>query len=601
LKDLAEKGDPRARWEWQRYLLDLYDFARLTGEAPARALLLRALGGTGRETRGAATTRWVLEQLVAGFEAMATAEAPVASFTPAARESARPAPARSRAAGGALAAHRALAGRLVRLLRSDLAFLRDPDTLPARMRLLKTERRGPATTAAAAALRLYSVCAQAFHVAARAAPADRSRLLSYCLYPLYDFDPTPHLRRTGAPPEPPWTVYREGLAALLQSVARAGQRPAALAGLRAALDRRFFRAHAARLPVLLHDQAPDLPTLLDGRPYRGASALVLRADQLIVGGRSVLRPGRRHFRVALTEAFFAGNRGTQLTLFAPSDLPMGKAAPLLERAAATGFYEVGLGGIVESPSQVGYWRLARGPAPIRLREVVVSLAPISAAAATLVKLSPAKLGWDRACARDALGVLLAPREATPYGPDGRLPPQTSPRSTWDALYLALRGLADAFPTACAVRIAADPKLPYADFLATLATLRAHRGASATWRWVGYALPPGPPPANATFAGRVSVRLAAKVKLLGWPRGVTQSRDDLTRRLRPCYLEALDTTPARWGRFEVHSAADKTLVSQVRGTSPEELSLNGCLARAVEAWRKAQSVDIPCRFFVHLKP
>jgi len=43
------------------------------------------------------------------------------------------------------------------------------------------------------------------------------------------------------------------------------------------------------------------------------------------------------------------------------------------------------------------------------------------------------------------------------------------------------------------------------------------------------------------------------------------------------------------------------VSQLRGTAPEELSLNGCIAGAVDAWRKQYSVDGPLHFRVQLKP
>lgn len=583
LEQLAAKGNRRARWLRLRYLFDLYDFARLTGESAARRLVLGALGGTGRERPGARATRLVIDRLVAGFGAVGAPLAPTQRL-------------------GSVAGrgeHRALARRLVGLLRSDRAFVDDPKILPRRLKLLKSEARGPAS--AAARLRLYALCAQAFRVAARAAPHLRPTVLNHCLYPLYDFDPTPHLQRVGAPPHPPWTAYQRRLQQLLDAVAGAGPRMAALAGLRTELDQRFLRKNGARLPVQLHDQTRDLPTLTAGQPYRGASALVLRADQLLAGGRTVLRPRRRHFRVALTEAYFAGNRHTQLTLFASTSLLMGRLAPVLERAAATGFYRVGFGGVVSAPSRVGYWGLAQGPPPVRLREVVVSLAPISAAAATLKSLDPAKVGWDRTCARDGLGVLLAARQATPYGPDGRLGPLLSPRTTAEALHLALRRLRDAFPTACAVRISADPNLGYGDFLAAIATLRAAKGAAAAWRWVGYGLPPGKPTANATFASRVAVRLAAKVRLQRWPRRVKASSGDLERRIRPCYLKALDTAPARWGRLEVHSAPGKTLVSQVRGTSPEELSLNSCIARAVDAWRKHHSVDGPLRFGVQLKP
>jgi len=594
LGHLSEKGNLRARWSRLRYLFELYDFARLTGSAPARRLLLVALGGTGREKRGARTTRLVLERLTAALGAFAKGSVQTAQSRPV----------------KAAPQWRALARRLAGLLRSDRAFLDDPKILPKRLGLLKAEARGPAS--AAARLRLYALCAQAFRVAVRADPPSRPLVLNHCLYSLYDLDATPHLKRQGAPPHPPWTAYQNGLQKLLDQVAATSPRMMALAGLRMDLDRRFLRHNGARLPVLLHSLAKDLPRLTAGRPYQGSSSLVLRTDQLLAGGRVVMRPKKRHFRVALTEAYFAGNRHTQLTLFAVSGLPMGQIATVLNRAAATGFYRVGFGGVVATPSRVGYWRRPRPTSPMRLREVVVSLAPISAAAANMKPRDLGKVGWDRACARHGLGVLLAARQATPYGSDGRLSPLLSPGTTAEALLLALSRLRDAFPTACAVRISADPKLGYADFLSALATLRTPRGQAAArkWPWVGYALPPvdptgpgttGNPHGNAAFANRVAVRLAAKVTLQRWPRRLKASPADLKRRIRPCYLQVLDTTPTRWARLEVHSASDKTLANQVRGTAPEELSLNSCVARAVDAWRKHHQVDRPLRFRVVLKP
>lgn len=579
LDRLAAQRNRRARWSRLRYLFDLYDFARLTGEAPARRLLLRALGGTGAEPRGARATRLVLDRLTAALRAFSKPPAPALGAPHAGRQMKTP---------------RRMAALLAGLLRSDRAFGRDPKTLAARLKLLKAARTGP--VAAAATLRLYSLCAQAFRVAARAAPSRRTFVLNHCLYALYDFDPSPHLRLVGAAPQPPWTTYRDRLQQLLDSAA-SGPRMAALVGLRTELDRRFYRRNAARLPVLLFEHARDLPRLTGGQPYRGTSALVLRTDQLLLGGRVVVRPGKRHFRVALTEAYFAGNRHTRVSLFPVAGLPMGQLAPVLERAAATGFYTVGFGGVVMSPSRAGYWRRPRKAKPLRPREVGISLAPISAAAASLRNLAPAQLGWDRTCARDRLGVLLADREATPYGPDGRLSPLSSPQSTAQALQLALARLRSAFPTACAVRIAAAPKLTYGAFLAAIATLRGSPG----WRWFGYDRPPGKPAANATFAGRVSARLAAKVKLQRWPRQLRAPKRDLIRRIRPCYLQSLDKAPARWGRLEAHSASNKTLVSQLRGTNPEELTLNNCIARAIDAWRKHHSVDIPLRLGIQLKP
>jgi len=409
-------------------------------------------------------------------------------------------------------------------------------------------------------------------------------------------------------PHPPWIVYQQGLQGLLEAVATANRRAGALASLLEERDRRFYERRRYRLPILVHRQVRDLPSLTGGQAYRWHSALMVRPDQLLHGGRSVLKPQARHFRVALSEAFFAGNKQTHVTLFATSGLPMAKLKPVLERAAATGFYSVGFGGAVTASSQVGFWRLARGPTPIRLREVPLSLAPISAAAAALKKIPVRQLRWSSACDRYRLGVLLGQGQATPYGPDGRLPAVLSTRSTGDALLRALGQLRDAFPDACAIRIAVEDKLSYAELLAALSVLHTklkapiHPRSTAAWRYAGYDLgPPKPPATGATFASRMQVRIAAKITLPRFPRRLRAHREDLARRIRPCYLRALDVTPARWAKLEVQSTPGKTLVNQARGTSPEELSLNGCVANVVSRWRKALSLPGPLKLTVQLKP
>lgn len=604
LLELGEKGNREASWEVTHYLFDLYDQARLTGDGSARTLLWQGLGQTGPARRGAEATRTVVQGLLTRLNdflrrpAAASARAGSGGVGPTGTPSG-PAAARDQDEK-----RRRLALRLKALLQSDEAFLTGAKGLGHRLRLLKSERRGP--TGYAAELRLYALCAQAFRVAVLAPPQRRPAILNHCLYPLFELDPAPHLKPGTAVPQPPWTLYQQGLGELLGAVAAANRRAGALASLLEERDRQFYELRRHRLPILLHSQARDIPTLRGGRPYRWHSALMVRPDQLVYGGRSVLKPQARHFRVALSEAFFAGNKQTHVTLFATTGLPMAMLKPVLERAAATGFYSVGFGGVVTAASEVGFWRLAKGPTPIRLREVPLSLAPISAAAATLKTIPVSRLRWASACDQHQLGVLLGQGEATAYGPDGRLQPVLSTRSTGEALLQALGQLRDAFPSACAVRIAATDKLSYAELLAALSTLHSKGwspttpGSARGWRYVGYDLGP-PKPTAATFASRVQVRIAAKITLPRLPRRLRAQREELARRIRPCYLRALDVTPARWAELEVRSTADKTLVNQARGTSPEEISLNGCVADEVSGWRKARAVAGPLRFTVQLKP
>ena len=127
------------------------------------------------------------------------------------------------------------------------------------------------------------------------------------------------------------------------------------------------------------------------------------------------------------------------------------------------------------------------------------------------------------------------------------------------------------------------------------------GAKA-FRYLGYQLAPFKPPAGGgAFAGRVQVRLTAKVTLQRWPRRAGGDRAALLRQIRPCYLAALDQTPTRWAVLVGQSADDQTLVSQRRGTTPEEVSFTSCVARRVQAWRRAGAIGGPLQFQVTLKP
>ena len=80
-----------------------------------------------------------------------------------------------------------------------------------------------------------------------------------------------------------------------------------------------------------------------------------------------------------------------------------------------------------------------------------------------------------------------------------------------------------------------------------------------------------------------------------------SAPGLVRRLRTCYLPALDGAPARWAVYDVRLGEGKPIVSRVRGTQPEELSLTECLSGAVDTWRQVGNVTGAMRFQVELRP
>ncbi|MDY0001958.1 MAG: hypothetical protein RBU30_11730 [Polyangia bacterium] len=573
LVELERRGaatDRQAAWEAARYLFDLYDFARLTGDAPARAWLWKALALPGAPGRGAAATRQVLELLerrIAGLPSGVGGKGPAA---------------------------------LSALIASDRAFLAEPSAFPRRVATLRALRDGP--LGYAAELRLYALGAQSFRAAVLAPPETRPLVLNHCLYALYDMDAAPHLRAVGRAPDPPWNAYREGLAAILERVGAAGHRQAELASRLLERDRRFYASNLHALPLAIGAQVPRLPRIAAGRPFGGGAAVLRLADQVVIGGRGLVRPEARDFRVALSRLFFAHGQRTHLTLFGPEDLDTRHLKELLERAADTGFYTLGLGGGKASTSREGYWA-STGKDPLEPRELVVSLAPSSEAARTLTNLGREELQWDRGCARHGIGLILRQGEVVAAGPEGRLEPIRPIGSLSEAAVSAVSGLHRAFPGACGLWVAAEPGVTYGELIRVAERLLGRdRPELQAFSYLGLLLdPPGLPPSGNAFPQRVQQRLKARVALASWPRRLASSEPALVSAIRPCYLDALDILPTRWARLDVVSTPEKTLVSQPRGTSPEEERLNACVSGAVEAWRRGEDTIGPLRFQVDLKP
>jgi hypothetical protein len=537
------------------------------------------------------------------------------------------------------------------LLRSDLAFHARRRSLEQRVKELRALKRGPLRYAAL--LRLYAPCAQAFRAAVLAPPPARPRILNHCLVPLYPIDASPHLRPRDPLPHPPWPVFRRGMRALLEAASGAGPRAAEIVSRLRARDRRFFASQAHRLPLALHGQSDALVRLRGGRPWTVGPAVLRLEDQLITGGKTVSRPQKRHFRVAMSRLFFAHGKRTHLTLFASRTLASRQLVALLERAADVGFYTLGLGGVQRLSTRRGYWQLTERP-PVQPRELVISLAPSSEAAQILKDLPVDRLRWDKTCAGQDLGLVIradgpGAGAVVPAGRDGRLPPVeakagavtgtgagtgagtrsgsgigtgaglgtgtgTGTRSgigsgtvTGAAAGLAAAAaraaaaLKAAFPGQCGLWVSPGPKVTFAQLVAVVRRL----SGAGTFGYLGYRIhPPKPPAKGDAFARRVKQRRAARIKLRRLPRRLRARRDAraaLTRAVRPCYLAALDSLPTRWALLSIQSTPEKTLVNQQRGTAPEEVSLNECVADAVQRWRKAQGIQGLLRFQLRLQP
>lgn len=608
LRRRAAQGHRRAGWEAAHYLLDVYDLARLTGDDAARRWLWRALELPGAPRRGAKATRQVLARLTRLARALpadaAGAADPPRRTRPRATDPRAQPPRRAAAAPrgrGAPGPARTAAGIASRaaalraLLRSDRAFLTQRRSVAERVAELRRLKKGPLRYAAL--LRLYALCGQAFRAAVLASPEARPRILNHCLVPLYDIDASPHFRKKDPPPHPPWSVYRRGMRALLTAAAGAGPRPAEIVSRLRARDRRFFAKQAHRLPLALHGQSEALVRLRAGRPWRGGPAVLRLQDQLISGGKTVERPQERHFRVEMSRLFFAHGKRTHFTLFAPRTLPARKLVALLERAADVGFYTLGLGGVRRLSARRGYWKLTERP-PVEPRELSVSLAPSSEAARVLEGLSAQTLRWDARCAGQGLGLVLRPDAVVPAGKDGRLDPVRAEAGLASAALTAASSLKAAFPGECALWLSPGPEVPYVQIVAVARRL----AAKGVFEYLGYRIhPPKAPAGGGSFKRRVEQRQAARVTVRRLPRRLRNERESLAQAVRPCYLQALDELPSRWARLSVRSTPEKTLVTQQRGTSPEEVSLNECVAEKVTRWRKNRGLQGLLRLQLRLKP
>jgi len=567
LRERAKLGESRAQGALVHYGLDLFDFSRLTGDGASRTLLWHLVGLVGAPGRGREATLLVLRRL----RAMVRAWDGRGVWSPGTN------PHRSTSAEGATARVQLLA-----ILRSDEAFLERRQALPARVRLLHKILRGPLRYSVL--LRLYAPCAQAFRAAALAPAPARGRILNYCLYCLYSIDPSPHLSKARRAVDPPWTAYRQGLSALLKRVEASSGRAAAIGARLSAMDERFFREQAHRLPLPLGEWVHLLPMISGGRAVRPGPEVLRLRDRFLAGGQVVSHPQPRHIRVALSRMFFAYGKRTHLTLYAPRGMGVARLRGVLERAADVGFYTVGLGGRRPLRQRVGYWRLTDAHM-VERREVVLSLAPSSAAARVLASLTPEQISWDWRCTTHQLMLVLRADGVVVAGPDGQLPAEPAAGDLPNVASAALHALWTDFPGECGLALAAGPDLTFGQLVAVVERLRREISSRAgSFRYLGYRISgPKTVAGGGPFAARVARRRRARVSVQGLSRRAAARVHALKGMLRACYLSALDRSPDEWAVLRVQPAGGRFLVSQQKGSAVEDISLFRCVEQAVKEW------------------
>jgi hypothetical protein len=403
------------------YLVDLFDAARLTGDAAARALLWRGLGLPA--ARGEEATARAIDALAA----------------------------RARSARlDALAA----------LLEDDRAELAGEDEAAAmRDRRQRADAGGPA--APHALLSLYAFCARALTDAASSVPWRRAALADQCLRAISDQDPAVWFDGDAAarPPDPPWSALSDGLAALAARAARAAPRLARLCALLASARTQLAEA-VEREGIEPPDAAVWAPRLPPGDPslpsYDRSAWVLIDQDMALIGRARFTT--RDHPLVERLEHTIAVGRLTpgraRLALFIPAEASADVVDSLGELGRRAGADALEL--VLAAPRSAkedpgGGAKAARLVVlPLQLRESAGREQPreVSERAATLT-------------------LLVAPEGVTLLARDGAY--TLGPIAT---IGERLAELARAFPDEAAVRLAIDPTARYRDVVETALAARA---------------------------------------------------------------------------------------------------------------------------------
>lgn len=173
-----------------------------------------------------------------------------------------------------------------------------------------------------ARLRLLRACARTFRHALREPPQRQRRVLSRCLYALYEADPAPYFAADPAlrAPLPPWSLLRDK--ARSQWKALESSRLAALAKLQRRADQAFFKRGGALLPAAVDLARLKLPISARGRPHDGSPVVTALAEIFLVDGLLVERGDAQGLRRAIRKRLRGDQRGA-LTVVMPAGSPAG--------------------------------------------------------------------------------------------------------------------------------------------------------------------------------------------------------------------------------------------------------------------------------------
>lgn len=490
------------------YLIDLFDFARLSPRSGAEATaghaeLWRALALPGLPGRGPLATRMVLERI-----------------------------AQARTATRAVCGGRsALVDAADRLLALDGRPRRTLDAMRAVALAYKQIASGAGPLAANAELRLLDWCSKAIRLAAGGDPAAQPARINQCLLALWDADPTPYFEPRAAlrPTDPPWTLLADRLSTrrrrLEHDPSAARLRP--LARALTEDDRRFLELASPLLPTPLDLSKLSLPRSTAGTPWDRTPLVLLSERGALVGGRAILAEAEDSALENAIAARLHNDRRGRVCLAAATSASVARVLEVARAARRAGASILELAVVREvarrAPPGDAQATLFGSRPVLRLETVPVSLALYSSpGTGGRGRDQPLGITFDRDSAPNELALLLGRTEVTAISRDGALAPR--PRAELGALLATLRR---AYPEDRSLLLGLEASLSHGELLRALeATLRAPEGYAAVAIAASGMVPRGDGDLAPTLRTLEALRIAVE------PAAV---RGTLSPGLRRCYL------------------------------------------------------------------
>jgi hypothetical protein len=531
VKAAADQGNVSAAWGYVHYLIDLFDWARVTKDTTAKSALAQALGLEDGSGRG--FTDQVLDALLVRIDAILTID---------------------RLHAGALSAKT--------LLQSDRAPPKQRKELFDHMAELKSVSRGNGPVSANATLRLIAFCERAFRDAAQAPTPYRPGILAYCLYPLFDSDPEPYFDEDPSrrPPEPAWQDLVHRMTELARQMDASATRIKALGTRLVAENSKFIGEHKGLMPTRRDPKELGVPSVPRAVPYEWTPIVHLGDGSKIAADlkeriAKVLEQDKRD-RVAL--AF--SSQAPASALYGGAKVAAAAGARAIE--LVVGFPQA----LKVPPGDYWYDRLTGGKVE-RMGVLALALDPLTATDAGKPRDAPRATAWDPARASLQLHLTVGPKAWTLSAPGGTFPaiPTEGGEDPAAALRKLLTQIRDAFPDEDGLFVHADAGATYAAVVQAASAALFDPDGRAVFG--ALALSHDAPRAKGKdLPARVARRAAVKVTVSPEPLA------DSARAVRRCVQEAVDRG-TKMAAMSLEPAAGGVKVT----SGPKDPALRKCVS------------------------